>query len=142
MPLKCLTDKGLNGVVGNFAVLGKNPQTIVNTYCFKFNRQVYDTLRWNQFEILAPIDKLRKKGQLFIDGAEMNKQITLRSSIMALPDVPVRILNALWSIDITTVEELLRCTEQDLKRLRNAGKISCERLISVLKKYGFHLCTK
>lgn len=114
-------------------------QTIVNTYCFKSNRRIYDTLRWNQFETVAPIVKLRKNAQLFIDGAKTNKKITLHSSIMALPDVPVRVLNALWKIDVTTIEELLRCTERDLKRLRNAGKISCEKLILALKKHRFHI---
>ncbi|KPA15220.1 protein containing RNA polymerase, alpha subunit [Candidatus Magnetomorum sp. HK-1] len=112
-------------------------QTIVNKYCFKSNRIVYDTLRQNQFEIVAPIGKLKKNVQLFIDNAEKNKKISLNSSIMALPDVPVRILNVLWKINITTIEELLRCTELDLKRLCNAGKVSREKLIAALKKNGF-----
>ncbi len=116
-------------------------QTIVNTYCFKSNRRLYDTLRKNHFEVIAPISKLRKNAQVFIDGAERNKKITLSSSIMALPDVPVRALNALWYVDITTIEELLRCTERDLKRLRNAGKISCDKLITALKTHGFHIGT-
>jgi NAD-dependent DNA ligase len=117
-------------------------QTIVNKYCFKSNRIVYDTLRRNQFEIVAPIAKLRKNVQLFIDSAEKNKKISLNSSIMALPDVPVRILNVLWKINITTVEELLRCTELDLKRLCNAGKVSRKKLIVALKKNGFYISSQ
>ena len=116
-------------------------QTIVNTYCFKSNRRLYDTLRRNHFEVVASISKLRKNAQLFINGAEKNKKITLSSSIMALPDVPVRVLNALWNVDITTIEEVLGCTERDLKILRNAGKISCGKLIQTLKIYGFHIGT-
>lgn len=48
-------------------------QTIVNTYCFKSNRALYDTLRWNPFVPAAPVTELRKHSQIFIDGAVIKK---------------------------------------------------------------------
>jgi RNA polymerase alpha subunit len=112
-------------------------QTVVNTYCLKSNRDLYDTLRWNPFDPVAPISELRKHAQHFIDGVVSLEKVTIQSSIWALPGVPIRILNALWKSRITTIEDILAYDQRDLLRLRNVGKGGFRKLLASLGRYGF-----
>ncbi len=114
-------------------------QTILNTYCLKSNRTLYDTLRWNPFDPGAPVTELRKHAQIFIDGAGINEKVTLHSSIWALPEVPIRILNALWKINITDIQEILEYDQRNLLRLRNVGKGGLKKLLISLGKHGFSI---
>lgn len=112
-------------------------QTIVNTYCLKSNRDLYDTLRWNPFDPGAALTELRKHAQVFIDGAGTNEKVSIHNSIWALPEVPIRILNALWESRITTIKEILEYDQRSLLRLRNVGKGGLKKLLISLGKYGF-----
>lgn len=114
-------------------------QTIVNTYCLKSNRALYDKLRWNPFDPGAPVTELRKHAQIFIDGAAINEKVTLHSSIWALPEVPIRILNALWESNFTDIQEILEYDQRSLLRLRNVGKGGLKKLLISLGKYGFSI---
>lgn len=114
-------------------------QTIVNTYCAKSNRSLYDSLRWNPFDTAAPITKLRKFAEDFIKGANLNEKVTLHSSIWALPAVPIRTLNALWESNITDIQEILEYDQRNLLRLRNVGKGGLKKLLISLGKYGFSI---
>jgi len=50
----------------------------------------------------------------------------------------VRAINILRSVDINTLNELLKAKRKDILSARNCGKLTINEIDSVIKKYGNH----
>jgi hypothetical protein len=57
-------------------------------------------------------------------------------------DFDVRAMNALRSVDVNTMEELIQFSRNDLMRFRNIGKKSVDKIEELLKKYNLKLNDK
>ncbi len=115
--------------------------SIVNDYCSKSDHTLYEQLRYNPFDKLAPLKKLRKHAKEFISGAKRNEHVTLKSSIWALAGVPTMTLDSLWEYEVKTLEELIERNEKELLRYRKIGKVGVAKLKTALKYHGFMLGT-
>jgi len=125
----CSTIFGINKVKCN---------AILNTFCMKSNRVLYDKLRQSPFEPVA-IGKLRKHSQVFIHDSKNLEEVTIESPIWALPDVPIMALNALWSNKNYTIKDVLNNGQRDLLRFRCFGRVGLEKLLISLNKNGFSI---
>ncbi|MFV9645983.1 MAG: hypothetical protein ACNYWU_09190 [Desulfobacterales bacterium] len=114
-------------------------RSIVNNFCAKSDHPLYKSLCWNQWENCAPISDLRKHAQEFIDGYMRNEEVTLFSSIWALPRVPTLTLNALEKQGITSIDKIVQCDERILKRFPQIGKYGLNKLHTSLEKFGFSI---
>ncbi len=113
-------------------------KTILNTFCMKSNRILYDKLRQSSFEPVA-IGQLRKHSQVFINDSNNLDEVTIGSPIWALSDVPIITLNALWNNKNYTIKNALNNSQRDLLRFRCLGRVGLEKLLISLKKNGFSL---
>jgi DNA-directed RNA polymerase subunit alpha len=73
------------------------------------------------------------------DNSEQQK--TLSMSIEDL-DLSVRPLNCLKRAGITTVEDLIKRSEDDMLKVRNLGRKSLDEVIAKLKNIGLSLYNK
>lgn len=119
-------------------------QKMVNLYCARSDRPLYDTLYnyYNDFKV--PLHRLRQHADTFIEKSRYKSSgetipITLKSSIWDLSDVPLLTLNALWDMKIATVGELLQYDEKGLLRLKKIGKIGVQKLVDELNTHGLEL---
>ena len=120
-----------------------NCKRMVNIYCAKLDRPLYDKLRNYPFgNSEAPLYKLREHAEHFINKSRCNGEqiiITAQSSIWDLPNVQILTLTALWEREIETVTDLLKYDERRLLRLPKLGKIGLQKLKDVLERHGFSL---
>lgn len=121
--------------------------TIVDRYCSRTNRLLYDTLRRLPCDLGAPITELRKHSEEFIryyfdEDDPSERDITDQSSIWDLAGVQTITINALWEREIETVADLLEYDERRLLRLPKLGKIGLQQLKDTLKKHGFTITGK
>ena len=70
------------------------------------------------------------------------EDVTIDSSIWALPDVPIMTLNAIWKSKNYSIRELLKYSQRDLLRFRCLGRVGLEKLILSLNRYGFSIKEK
>lgn len=108
-------------------------------YCAKSNITLHNSLRRSQFEFIVPLTKLRNHANIFIESAKDLENITIQSSIWALPNVPLITLNALEKMEINTIEKILESDLRTLARIKNVGKNGLEKLQASLKNYGFFI---
>ena len=116
-------------------------QTILNTFCMKSNRFLYENLQRSPFEWSA-ISRLREHSEVFMNDSKMLEDVTIDSSIWALPNVPILTLNAIWNRKIYTIKNLLKHSQRDLLQFKYFGKTGLEKLISSLNQYGFSIKEK
>ena len=114
-------------------------QAILNTFCSKSNRSLFCSLRHSEFDFNVPLTKLRMHADIFIEGAKELENITIHSTIWALPNVPYRTLNALDKMGVDTIEKILESDLRSLARIKNVGKKGLEKLQESLKHYGFSI---
>jgi DNA-directed RNA polymerase alpha subunit len=113
-------------------------QTILSTFCMKSNRFLYDKLQGNSYPWPA-IGKLREHSEVFINDSKKLENVTIDSSIWALPDVPTMTLNAIWNRNNYTIKDLLQHSQRDLLRFKYFGRIGLNKLISSLNQYGLSI---
>jgi len=113
-------------------------QTILNIFCRKSNPFIYEKLQKHPF-IIPNIGKLRSQSKTFISDSKKLENVTIDSSIWALPDVPMMTLNAIWKRKSYTIKDLLQYSQRDLLRFHYIGKIGFYKLLSSLKQYGFSI---
>ena len=113
-------------------------QTILNTFCMKSNRFLYDKLQGRSYPWPA-IGRLREHSEVFINDSKKLGNVTIDSSIWALPDVPTMTLNAIWNRNNYTIKDLLQHSQRDLLRFKYFGRIGFNKLISSLNQYGFSI---
>ena len=113
-------------------------QTILNIFCMKSNRFLYDKLLGRSYPWPA-IGRLREHSEAFINDSKKLENVTIDSSIWALPDVPILTLNAIWNRKNYTIKDLLQHSQRDLLRFKYFGRIGLNKLISSLNQYGFSI---
>ena len=116
-------------------------QTILNIFCMKSNHFLYEKLQQTPF-VWVSITKLREHSRRFIEDSKRLEDVTIDSSIWALPDVPIMTLNAIWKSKNYSIRELLKYSQRDLLRFRCLGRVGLEKLILSLNRYGFSLKEK
>ena len=113
-------------------------QTVLNIFCMKSNHILYKKLQRSPFEWPA-INKLREHTESFIEDSKKLENVTIDSSIWALPDVPIMTLNAVWRKQNHTIQDLLKHSQRDLLRFRCLGRVGLAKLILSLNRYGFSI---
>ena len=116
-------------------------QTILNTFCMKSNRFLYEELLRNPFE-WPGTGKLRDHAEDFINDSKNLENVTTDSLIWALPDVPILTLNSIWKRNIYTIKSLLEYSKRDLLLFKYLGRGGLKKLISSLDQYGFSIKDK
>jgi hypothetical protein len=116
-------------------------QTILNIFCMKSNRFLYENLQRSPFE-WPGIGKLREHSETFINASKKLETVTVDSSIWALSDVPIMTLNAIWNRKIYTIRDLLKHSQRDLLQFKYLGKTGLKKLILSLDQFGFSIKEK
>ena len=116
-------------------------QTILNIFCMKSNRFLYEKLQGRSFP-WPSIGRLREHAEVFINDCKKLENVTIDSSIWALPDVPTMTLNSIWNRENYTIKDLLQNSQRDLLRYKYFGKVGLKKLISSLNQYGFSIKEK
>jgi hypothetical protein len=124
-----------------FEINGIMSQTILNTFCMKSNRFLYDKLQGRSYPWPA-IGRLREHAEVFINDCKKLENVTIDSSIWALPDVPTMTLNSIWNRKIYTIRNLLKNSQRDLLQFKYLGKTGLKKLILSLSQYGFSIKEK
>ena len=75
---------------------------------------------------------------IMIDKPEKSQQKVLEMTIEEL-DLSVRSFNCLKRAGISTVEDLINKSEEDMMKVRNLGRKSLEEVIAKLNSFGFSL---
>ncbi len=62
-----------------------------------------------------------------------------RSLVITELDLTVRSLNCLWSVGVSTIEDVLAYNESDLMDIRSFGEVSLADVRRNLARYGYYL---
>ncbi len=136
--ISILKGMALSNCSNKFQISKVKCYSILNAFCMKSNRNLYDKLRFSPFEPVA-IGKLRKHAWVFINDSKKLGEVTIESMIWSLPDVPIMTLNSLWNNKNYTINDVLKNSQRDLLKFKCVGKVGLEKLIISLNTFGFSL---
>ena len=105
---------------------------LVHEVCRRLDPELYRSIQPPDLS-RGRLQVLRQYVDAFVEAMDDERELTLNSSIRRIRSLPTMTLNALWKEGVRTVEDLIACDPNQLRRVPVIGRIGLQKIQDAIR---------